>query len=333
MFAALPFRVAKLKPAYVTISSKTDRPMLAIVLRLGAMMMLATMFMLAKLAGEAGVSLPELVFWRQALAVPVIVAWLGARGNLGILRTRRIGSHAKRAISGTMGMCCNLGAATLLPLSVGTTLGFTTPLFAVLITGLVLRERVGPWRWTAVVLGFIGVLVITQPGMGTDTTALPALGLAAGLGAGLMVAIISFQIRDLSRTEAPVTCVFWFAFFGALIAAVVLPFYAAPHGLREWLLLLAVGVTGTVAQVLITSALRFGPVATVVVMDYSTLIWATIYGWTIWGHVPSAAMWLGAPIIVVAGLIITSREHFLSRRVSPTSAADEGATEDAAQGT
>lgn len=307
--------------------------MLAIALRLAAMAMLATMFMLVKLAAEAGVSLPELVFWRQGMSVPFILAWLALRGELGILRTRRIGSHAKRALSGTLGLCCNLGAATLLPLAVGTTLGFTTPLFAVLITGLVLRERVGPWRWTAVVLGFVGVLVITQPGAAAHSAPLPALGLAAGLGAGLMVAIISFQIRDLSRTEAPITCVFWFVFFGGLIAATALPFYATAHALREWMLLAAIGLTGTLAQFLLTSALRFGPVATVVVMDYSSLIWATLYGWTIWGHIPSTAMWLGAPIIVAAGLIITSREHFLSRRVSPTSAADEGATEDAAQGT
>lgn len=307
--------------------------MLAIALRLAAMAMLATMFMLAKLAAQAGVSLPELVFWRQGMSVVVILVWLAVRREPGVVRTRQIGSHAKRAISGTFGLCCNLGAATLLPLAVGTTLGFTTPLFAVLITALVLRERVGPWRWTAAVVGFIGVLVITQPGAAAENGPLPVLGVAAGLGAGLMVAIISFQIRDLSRTEAPIACVFWFAFFGSLIAAAVLPFYAVPHGIREWLLLIAIGITGTLAQFLITSALRFGPVATVVVMDYSTLMWATVYGWAIWGYVPPKAMWLGAPIIVAAGLIITSREHFLSRRVSPTSTADEGATEDAVQGT
>lgn len=301
--------------------------MLAIALRLAAMVMLSTMFMLVKLAGEAGVSLPELVFWRQAMAVPIILGWLAATGGLGLLRTRRMSSHAMRATSGTAGLCCNIGAATLLPLPVGTTLGFTTPLFAVLITALVLRDKVGPWRWTAVVLGFIGVLVIAQP----NGDPVPPLGLAAGLGAGLIVAIVSFQIRDLSRTEPPIACVFWFAFYGSLFAAILLPFYGTVHGAYEWLLLAAIGLAGTLAQFLITSALRFGQVATVVVMDYTALIWATLYGWTIWGHVPSAAMWLGAPIIVAAGLIITSREHFLAKRVSPTSAIDEGATEEAAR--
>lgn len=304
--------------------------MLAIVLRLAAMAMLATMFMLAKLAGEAGVSLPELVFWRQAMSLPVILLALLASGKLGLLATQRMGSHAKRATSGTLGLCCNLGAATLLPLPVATTLGFTTPLFAVLITALVLRETVGRWRWTAVVLGFAGVLIVTRPG----ETAVPLMGLVAGLGAGVIVAVVSFQIRDLARTEAPIACVFWFAFYGTLFSAALLPFYAQPHGAYQWLLLGAIGVTGTLAQFLITAALRFGQVATVVVMDYTALIWSTLYGWVLWDHLPGATTWLGAPLIVAAGLIITSREHFLARRISPTSALDESATEEAqAEGT
>lgn len=289
------------------------------------MAMLSTMFMLVKLAGQSGVSLPELVFWRQAMSVPMILAWLGATGQLGLLATRRMSSHAVRATTGTAGLCCNVGAATLLPLPVATTLGFTTPLFAVIITALVLRETVGRWRWTAVVLGFVGVLILTRP----SGAHVPALGVAAGLGAGVIVAIVSFQIRDLARTEAPIACVFWFAFYGALLAASVLPLYAHAHGLREWLLLAAIGLSGTFAQLLITAALRFGKVATVVVMDYTALIWASLYGWVIWDALPGVAIWLGAPLIVSAGLIITWREHYLSQRISPTSALDVGALEEA----
>lgn len=290
------------------------------------MAMLSTMFMLVKLAGQSGVSLPELVFWRQAMSVPMILAWLGATGQLGLLATRRMSSHAVRATTGTAGLCCNVGAATLLPLPVATTLGFTTPLFAVIITALVLRETVGRWRWTAVVLGFVGVLILTRP----SGAHVPALGVAAGLGAGVIVAIVSFQIRDLARTEAPIACVFWFAFYGALLAASVLPLYAHAHGLHEWLLLAAIGLTGTFAQLLITAALRFGKVATVVVMDYTALIWASLYGWVIWDALPGVTIWLGAPLIVSAGLIITWREHYLSQRISPTSALDVGALEEAA---
>lgn len=298
--------------------------MLAIGLRLGAMIVLSTMFMLAKLAGQRGVSLPELIFWRQAMSVPIVFGWLLATRNLGILRTRRTANHAVRAATGTAGLCCNLGAATLLPLPESTTLGFTTPLFAVIITALVLRDKVGVWRWMAVVIGFAGVLIVAQPG----GEPIPPLGLAFGLGAGVMIAIVSFQIRDLARTEAPISCVFWFAFYGAVIASILLPIYARPHEPRVWLILLAMGFAGTLAQILMTAALRFGQVATVVVMDYSALIWATLYGWNVWNTLPPHTTWFGAPLIITAGLIITGRERYLSRRISPTSALDAGAIEE-----
>jgi len=300
--------------------------MLAIGLRLGAMAMLSTMFMLVKVAGERGVSLPELMFWRQAMSVPILCGWLALTGQLRKLATRRLGSHGLRATVGTAGLCCNLGAATFLPLPMATTLGFTTPLFAVVLSAFVLRQRVGPWRWSAVALGFAGVLAVAQPG-GAHA---PPLGVAFGLGAGVIVAVVSFQIRDLARTEEPISCVFWFAFFGALFAAILLPFYARPHATSDWLLLIAIGLAGTLAQFFLTAALKFGQVATVVVMDYSALIWSTFYGWAIWGALPVHAMWIGVPLIVSAGLIITWREHRLARSVSPTSALDEGATEEAA---
>ena len=303
-----------------------ERPLRALGLRLLAMVMLSTMFMLIKYAGQHGVSMPELLFWRQAMSIPLIFAWLVASGSLGVLRTRRMASHAGRAATGTLGLMCNIAAATLLPLPVQTTLGFTTPLFAVLITALILRGKIGPWRWAAVVLGFVGVLIVTSPG----SEPIPPLGLAIGLGAGVVVATVSFQIRDLARTEAPISCVFWFAVYGSAFAALLMPLYARPHTNEAWLILFGVGLSGTLAQFLITVSLRFGQVATVVIMDYTALIWATLYGWLIWDDLPPHRIWLGAPLIIGAGLVITWREHFLSKRISPTSALDVGLLEEAA---
>ncbi len=288
-------------------------------MRAGAMLMMSTMFMLMKVAGDSGIAAPEIMFWRQALSLPVLLVSLAVAGQLGVLRTRRIKSHAGRAVIGTLGLLCNVSAAILLPLPEATTLGFTTPVFAVLITAFILREKVGPWRWGAVVLGFLGVLIVAQPGQAP----IPPLGLAAGLGAGLVVSVVSFQIRDLSRTEAPVTCVFWFSFFGALITAALMPFYATAHSASQWALLIGVGVAGTAAQWLLTSALKHAPVATVVVMDYTALAWTTLYGWLIWDHVPPAVTLLGAPLIVGAGMMITWRERRHARAVSPATALEE----------
>lgn len=301
--------------------------MLALAYRAIAMGLLATMMMLVKLSGDAGVSAPEMLFWRMAVTLPLLGAWLAATGQLGVLRTRRMASHAMRSATGMAALACNVAAAMILPLAEATTFGFTTPLFAVIVTALFLRDKVGRWRWTAVVLGFAGVLIIAQPGHAP----VPLAGVAAGLGAGFLVAVVSFQIRDLARTEHAIACVFWFAVWGVAMMALLMPVYAAPHPLHVWLLLGAIGLCGTFAQLFIVGALRFGQVATVVVMDYTSLVWATLYGWLIWNHVPSSATWLGAPAIIGAGLVITWREHFLARRVSPTSAMDVGATEETAE--
>lgn len=299
--------------------NKTDRPLLAIALRIGAMLLISTMLMLVKYAGEQGVSVPEILFWRMEMTLPIVLVWLGARGQLRRLATRRSASHARRSAMGMAALFCNVAAAMLLPLAEATTLGFTTPLFAVIITAVVMRQHVGPWRWTAVVLGFIGVLIIAQPGHAPVSLA----GVAAGLGAGILVAMVSFQIRDLARTEEPISCVFWFAFYGTLIASVLMPAYYRDHDPHVWALLMAIGVSGTLAQLFITASLRHGQVATVVVMDYTSLVWSTLYGWAIWNDLPSGATWLGAPVIIAAGLIITWREHYLSRQVVPTSALGE----------
>lgn len=298
---------------------RADRPLLGLALRAGAMLLLSTMYLLVKLAGESGIRAPEVMFWRQAVAMPVVIAGLLLTGKLHLLRTRRIISHARRAVTGTFGLLCNVSAAMLLPLAAATTLSFTTPLFAVLITALVLRQHVGKWRWTSVALGFAGVLIVARP----EHEGVSTLGVSAGLGAGLLVAVISFQIRDLSRTEAPVTCVFWFACFGAILTGLLMPFYASAHDPRQWLLLVLIGLTGTAAQMLLTLALRHAPVATVVVMDYTALVWSTLYGYVFWDHLLPPVAWLGAPLIIGAGLIITWREHRLARALPSATALEE----------
>lgn len=294
----------------------SQKPLLALLLRLMAVAVLATLLMLVKYTVGTGVAFPEVMFWRQVLTVPLLLAWLATRGGLGRLRTTRLPDHARRAAYGTVGMVLTFGAPVLLPLAESTTLGFTTPLFAVILSVLLLRERVGKIRWLAVALGFAGVLVIARPGQ----THIPPLGAAVGLGAGFMVALISIQVRDLARTEHPLTIVFWFAALSSPVLALSLPFTMTPHSAWQWTLLLAIGLAGCAGQLLLTAALRFGQVASVIVMDYSSLIWATLYGWTIWGELPSRATWLGAPLIIAAGGVIVWREHRLYRRVPPATA-------------
>jgi drug/metabolite transporter (DMT)-like permease len=295
---------------------RSERPIYALALRLLSAVFISTLFLLVKLVGESGIALPEIMFWRQAIPALAIAGWLASHGQLARLRTERIWSHAGRATTGMCGMLCNFAASVLLSLPEGTVLGFTTPLFAVLIMGLLLRQPVGPWRWGAVVLGFVGVLLIAQP----SGEPMSPWGVAAGLGAGLLVAIISFQIKDLSRTDEPIRVVFYFALFGASFMAPLLPFVMHGHTPTQWLLLAGCGVTGLFGQLLLTASLRLGNVASVVIMDYTQLIWAVLFGWLVWADFPPAATWLGAPAIIGAGAIIAWRESRRALPVTPVSA-------------
>lgn len=278
-------------------------------LRLAAVAVLATLTMAVKYTVDSGVAFPEALFWRQAITIPILLAWLALRREVRRLGTQRLPAHFGRALMGAVGMGFTFGAPVLLPLAEAVTLGFTTPIFAVIFSALLLKEQVGPYRWAAVLLGFCGVLAIARP-----DGHLPLFGSLVGLGAGLMVALISIQVRDLTRTEEPLSIVFWFAALSTPVLALFLPFYASAHSTEQWLLLGALGVLGCVGQLLLTASLRFGQVASVIVMDYSALAWATLYGWTIWGETPARSTWLGAPPILAAGLVIVWREHRLGKQ-------------------
>ena len=128
-----------------------------------------------------------------------------------------------------------------------------------------------------------------------------------------MVALISIQIADLNKTDKPLAIVFYFAAFSAPMTALALPFVAHGHDAAGWWLLLGIGISGSIGQLLLTAALRFGTVASVIVMDYSALFWATLYGVLLFGMLPPPSTWLGAPLVVAAGLVIAWREHRLAR--------------------
>lgn len=206
-------------------------------------------------------------------------------------------------------MFLTLGVVRLLPLAEATVLGFTTPMFAVILSALVLKEHVGPWRWGAVLMGLLGVLIIAGP----DTSNLPPFGVAVGIGAAMMVALVTVQVRDLGRTEEPLTVVFYFSALSAPVLALGLIDNDFNHDATGWLMLAGIGLSGLFAQIAMTASLRYGSVASVMVVDYIQLAWATFWGWLIFNHLPPTSTWLGAPIIIGASLLIAWREQVRSR--------------------
>lgn len=296
----------------------TDRVLTGLALRLFAIACLSTMSALIKFAETRGAGLVETMFYRQLCAVPLVMAWIAAGPGLGSIRTGRFGAHLSRTAVGLTGMVFTFGSVLLLPLAEATTLQFTVPIFATILGALVLREPTGWHRWGAVIIGFVGVLIVAQPGGGH----FPFYGAVVGLLAALFVAIVAILLRQIGRTESAGTTVFWFSALSVPPLGLLYAFQFKAHDPLTWAILVGIGLIGGVGQLALTGAVRFAPVSAVVPMDYSGLIWATLYGWLLFGAVPTPYTWIGAPIIIASGLYIVYREQRLRRSASPVSAAE-----------
>ncbi len=284
---------------------RADRRLAGMAVRLFAGFVFAFTFLCLKLASEAGASLIDIMFWRQFVSVILVGGWAWSGPGWAVLATRRPGAHARRGLFGMTGMIANFGGLTLLPLAEATTISFTAPVFATILAALFLKENVGRHRWTAVVLGFIGVLVVMKPG----SMPIRLDGAALALASAFMVALISVQIRDLGRTESAQQITFWFATTCSVVLLPVMLWQAHAYSAHVWLLLAAVGIGGTAGQLAISTSLRFAPVSVVMPMDYAALMWAILFGWLAWDVIPTATTWIGAPVIIVSGLYIAWREH------------------------
>ncbi|KMS57346.1 permease [Sphingobium cupriresistens LL01] len=274
------------------------------------------MFVTVRVASEHGVHVVESLFYRQALALPMILLWVALAGGLRTVRTRRIGVHASRMMLGLTGMLLNFLSYILLPPAEAATIGFTMPIFGTILSALILREATGIHRWAAVLVGFLGVLVIVRP----DAGHFPIQGVAVAIAAALVTASVSLVLRELGRTEAAGVVVFWFTILSMIPLGIAMPFVAQAHDALTWGLLMLIGLFGGIAQLCLTAALRWAPVSVVLPMDYTTIIWTSLLGVAIGENWPMATTWAGAALIVVSGLYIAWREHIRARRPVVSSA-------------
>jgi drug/metabolite transporter (DMT)-like permease len=292
-------------PAGYAAAMSRDRTQLAILIRLGSVLLFATMGLLAKLAEARGATLFEILFWRQFASAILVAILLAGGPGLASVRTSRFGAHVIRTVVGQTSMCFVFGAIVMLPLAESTTIGFCMPIFATVLGALVLKEPTGWRRWLAVGVGFLGIVIVAQPGSGH----IPIAGALIGLTGAFLTAVVSILLRQIGRTEAPTTTVFWFSLLSLVPLAPAYAMVARWHDGMTFAILIGVGLFGGAAQVAITSSLRFGRVSTVVPFDYTAILWATLFGWLAFDRLPTPATWIGAPIIVASGLYIVWRER------------------------
>lgn len=293
-----------------TLTTNPERPLHGILLRLAAMAMLGVMFALVKVAGNRGVHVTESLFWRQLAGLPVVVLWLWSTGKLASIKTRRPAAHALRTGLGLTSMALNFTAMLLLPMAEATTISFAMPIFATMLAALLLGEATGRYRWAAIILGFVGVFVAIRPGQGMMTGTGPWVAISGAM----LTACVAIQLRRMSREETTGAIVFWFSLCSLVPLGLAMLFFSRSHDGATWLIIAGLSAAGAVAQILLTAAMRHASVAAILTMDYSGLIWSILLGFLIFGDVPGAGIWTGAPIIITAGLIIAWREQYLAKQ-------------------
>jgi drug/metabolite transporter (DMT)-like permease len=226
-----------------------------------------------------------------------------SQGGVRTLRTRHFPWHLARAAANGVTLLTFFAALKFLPLADTVAIAFVSPLFMSVLAVPMLREHVGPRRWIAIVVGFLGVLVITRPsGAGFGWGAVLALVAALGDAVGINIT------RRMSATENSHGMLFWSAVLLILGFGAVVPFqWVTPEG-SDWLAIGILAVTGSGAQFCLAQAFRYGEVSLLAPLEYSALIWATAFGYMFWHDLPTPTVLAGVAIIVASSLYVAHRE-------------------------
>ena len=272
----------------------------------------------------------ELVFFRSFFALIPLVIWLSWRSEFpSALKTSNLRGHMKRGIIGSTGMFLGFAALHLLPLSDAVAIGYAAPLILVALAALILKEKVRVYRWTAVCIGFLGVLLMLSPHMKPDAFAqglsgAPAIGALLALGGAFCSAFASVEVRMLTRTEKTGAIVFYFMSLTSLLGLLTIFLGWTMPNWQEFLLLVTIGVLGGLGQILLVQAYRYGDASLVAPFEYSTMIWATALGWFVFGEWPASAVVAGSLIVIASGIYVILREKQLgllkreTREVGPS---------------
>jgi drug/metabolite transporter (DMT)-like permease len=291
---------------------RRTQPILGIGFKVASTLAFTVMATLVKLASDR-YPIGELTFFRSAFAIVPVLAWAGARGRLpAALYTSHLGGHLGRSLAGTAAMMCGFTALALLPIADATAIGYAMPLFTVALATVILGEQVRLFRWSAVVVGLLGVLIILSDyAAAPDQPGRSAVGAAFAVAGAAFGAFAQIQVRVLTRYEGAATIVIYFSLFAALASLATLPFGWTPPTPADALVLALAGVCGGIGQVLLTQSFRFGEASTIAPFEYTSMVWALAVSLAVFGTWPTATVLAGTAVVVAAGLAVIYREHRL----------------------
>lgn len=252
---------------------------------------------------EETYSVVQVVFFRNLFAVLPLVLILAWGRRLGQLATSRLGAQATRSLFWLGATASFFYGLSMMPLADAIAIAFSAPLAVTVLSVLMLGERVGRHRWSAVVVGFGGVLLMVRPtGAVFDPVSLIVL-LSA-----VFYAFTVVMARQLTATETDASIVFYPSAIAAALSGLILPPWWLTPDWLDFAELAATGIIGLFAQFAVIKAIRLADVSLVAPLDYTAILWATLFGFLFWGVVPGAAILAGAALVITSGIYITHRE-------------------------
>jgi drug/metabolite transporter (DMT)-like permease len=250
----------------------------------------------------------EVLFTRSFISLILLACIILPSTGLAVYRTKRLGAHMLRGVSQTTSQTLLLIAFSMMPLASATAINFSAPLFATLASIVFLKEHVGAARWAVLIIGFIGVLIVTNPGAETFQ-----IGALFALGNAILFGTVTVGVRSLASTESANTLSMHQMTTLTVLYALSLPFgFILPLTWFDAGLMLFNGVTNALGQLWWTRALHLAPTSAVVPFQYLSLVWAILMGFAVWGDVPTAALLIGSAIVCASGVFLLWHE---TRRV------------------
>jgi drug/metabolite transporter (DMT)-like permease len=251
----------------------------------------------------------EVLFSRVFVSLILFSVYALPTEGLAVLYTRRPGAHVLRSMSQFTSQTLLLIAFSMMPLAGATAINFSAPLFATLASLIFLKEPVGPARWAVLVIGFIGVVIVANPG--SDSFQVGAL---YALGNSILFGTVTAGVRGMTTTESAKTLTMYQLIWLSVFYGMTLPFFFVMPTWADMPLMLANGVCNMLGQYWWTRSIHMAPTSAVAPFQYLSLIWAMIAGFAIWGDVPTAGLLIGSAIVVGCGLFLLWHESRPKRR-------------------
>ena len=303
--------------------SPDPKPLRGIALKVSSVIAFTVMAALIKAAGR--VPAGEIVFFRSFFAILPIITYLLLTGTLTTaLKTNDPFGHIWRGFIGVSAMGFGFYAITRLPLPEVTALGYASPLFVVLLSALFLHEKVRIYRWSAVLVGLAGVIIISWPRLTVFNGAVgntQTFGAMATIAGAFLAAIAMLIVRRLVRTEDTQTIVLYFSITASLIALLTIPFGWVALNPSQAMMLMTAGMIGGVAQILLTESYRHAEASVLAPFEYASILLAILLGYFVFAETPTAYTLTGSAFVVAAGIFIIWRERQLGLQRSKAKAA------------